>query len=112
MGRGWISQCAHVLFSEWSANLIALFSLQLFHSRILCKYTIVFHALGFPGGSSGKEPTCQCRRHKRCGFDPWVTKISRRRKWQPTPVLLPGRFPWTEEPGGLQSMGSQRVGHD
>ena len=24
---------------------------------------------GFPGGTSGKEPTCQCRRHKRCGFD-------------------------------------------
>ena len=25
---------------------------------------------GFPGGTSGQEPTCQCRRHKRCGFDP------------------------------------------
>ena len=37
-----------------------------------------------------KEPTCQCRRHKRCGFDPWVGKISWRRKWQSTPVFLPG----------------------
>ena len=35
-----------------------------------------------------------------------------RRAWQPTPVFLPGESPWTEEPGGLQSMGSQRVGHD
>ena len=26
--------------------------------------------------------------------------------------ILAGRIPWTEEPGGLQSMGSQRVGHD
>ena len=26
---------------------------------------------GFPGCASGKEPTCQCRRLKRCGFDPW-----------------------------------------
>ena len=26
---------------------------------------------GFPGGASGKEPACQCRRHKRCGSDPW-----------------------------------------
>ena len=26
--------------------------------------------------------------------------------------ILDGRFPWTEEPGGLQSTGSQRVGHD
>ena len=29
-----------------------------------------------------------------------------------TPVFLPGESPWTEKPGGLQSMGSQRVGHD
>ena len=35
-----------------------------------------------------------------------------RRKWQPTPVFLPGESPWTEEPGGLQIIGSQRVGHD
>ena len=35
-----------------------------------------------------------------------------RRTWQPTPVFLPGESPWTEEPGGLQSMGSQRVGHN
>ena len=32
--------------------------------------------------------------------------------WQPTPVFLPGESSWTEEPGGLQSVGSQRVGHD
>ena len=31
--------------------------------------------LGFPGGTSGKELTCQYRRHKRCGFNPWVGKI-------------------------------------
>ena len=31
------------------------------------------------------------------------------RAWQPTPVFLPGKSPWTEEPGGLQSLGSQRV---
>ena len=30
--------------------------------------------MGFPGGAIGKELTCQCRRHKRCGFDPWVRK--------------------------------------
>ena len=35
-----------------------------------------------------------------------------RRKWQPTPVLLTGESPWTEEPGELQSMGSKRVRHD
>ena len=34
-----------------------------------------------PGGASGKEPTCQLRRH-RDGFDPWGGKIPWRRKWQ------------------------------
>ena len=43
---------------------------------------------------------------------PWVGKIPWRRAWQPTPLFLPGESPWTEGPGGLQSMGSQRVGHD
>ena len=43
----------------------------------------------------------------------WVTlMLLLRRKWQPTPVILPGESPWTEEPGRLQSMGSQRVRHD
>ena len=45
---------------------------------------------GLPGGASGKELICQCKRHKRCGFKPWVWKIPWRRKWQPTLVLLPG----------------------
>ena len=45
---------------------------------------------GFAGGPGGKECTCQCRRHKRPGFDPSVGKIPWRRKWQPTPVFLPG----------------------
>ena len=44
---------------------------------------------GFPGGSSGKESVCKCRRHKRCQLDPWVGKIPWSRKWQPTPVFLP-----------------------
>ena len=34
------------------------------------------------------------------------------RQWHPTPVLLPGKIPWTEEPGRLQSRGLLRVGHD
>ena len=48
----------------------------------------------------------------RPGFSPWVGKIPWRSSWQPTPVFLPGESPWTEEPGGLQSMGSQRVRRD
>ena len=48
-----------------------------------------------------KSDCLQCRRP---GFDPWVGKISWRRKWQPTPVLLPGKIPWMEELHRLQSM--------
>ena len=44
----------------------------------------------FPGSTSGKEPACQHRRHKRHGFSSWVGKIPWRRARQPTPVFLPG----------------------
>ena len=54
--------------------------------------------MGLPRWLSDKEFICQCRRHQ---FDPWSRKIPWRRKWQPIPVILPGKIPWTEEPGGL-----------
>ena len=50
--------------------------------------------------------------HKGCEFDPWVGKISWRRPWQPIPVFLPGKISWTEEPGGLQYIESQKVGYN
>ena len=43
-----------------------------------------------PTWCSGKESTCKCRR---CRFDPCVGKIPWRRKWQTTPVFLPGKSP-------------------
>ena len=48
-------------------------------------------AMGFPGGHSDKELARYCRRLKRCGFDPRVGKKPWRRKWQLTPVFLPGK---------------------
>ena len=48
--------------------------------------------VSFPGGAVGKESTCQCVRCKRHGLDPWVRKIPWSRKWQPTPVFMPGKF--------------------
>ena len=53
-------------------------------------YQIPVPPWGIPSWLSGKELACQCRRYKRCGFNPWVGKIPRR-KWQPTPVFLPGK---------------------
>ena len=66
---------------------------------------------GFPGGASGKEHSCQCRRHRDIGLIPG---------WGRSPggghgthsSILAWRIPWTEEPGGLQSIGSQRVRHN
>ena len=43
--------------------------------------------VGFPGGAGDKEPTCQCRRYKRHGFNPWVGKVPWRRACQPSPVF-------------------------
>ena len=45
---------------------------------------------GFAGGTSGKESTCQCRRHKRHGLDPCFGKIPWSGAWQPTPAFSPG----------------------
>ena len=67
---------------------------------------------GCPGSSAGKESTCNAGDIMRREFNPWVGMIPWRRAWQPTPVFLPGESPWTEEPGGLQSTGSQRVRRD
>ena len=50
----------------------------------------IWVAAGFPGGTSGKEPACQCRRHRRCRFDIWVRKIPWRRQWPLTLVFFPG----------------------
>ena len=66
----------------------------------------------FPVGTSNKEPTCQCRRHKRCGLDPWVGKIPLEEGMAIHSSILDWRIPWTKEPDGLQSIGSQRVGHN
>jgi len=43
--------------------------------------------------ASDKEFTCQCRRCRRHGFNSLVAKIPWRRRWKPTPVLLPGKLP-------------------
>ena len=61
---------------------------------------------GFPGAANDKEPACQCRRRERRGFSPLEEGMATHSS------ILAWRIPWTEEPGGLWSIGSQRVGHD
>ena len=61
----------------------------------------------FPGGTSGKESACQCRRPNRRRFDPWIRKIPLEKKMATHSNILAWEIPWTEEPGGLQSVGLQ-----
>ena len=81
-------------------------------NKINCKIVqerlnIIQLYLDFPGVTSGKEPTCQCRRHKRCRYDPWVGKIPLEERMATQSSILVQKILWTEELGRLQSIGSQ-----
>ena len=82
---------------QWNAFLFLLpiflldyLSFLLIHRNalLILNINIIYIYIDFPGGSDRKVSCLQCRRP---GFDPWVGKILWRRKWQPTPVLLPGK---------------------
>ena len=81
--------------------------MTVFYSLTISIMTVLY-SLGFPGGSDGKESTCNMGD---LGLIPGLGRSPGGREWQPIPVFLPGGYPWTEKPGGLQSMGSQRVRH-
>ena len=66
----------------------------------------IYIYLGFPRSLSGKESACQCRR---CGFNSWVWEIPWRRKWQPTPVFLPGKSHRQRSLSGCSPWGPKRV---
>ena len=70
------------------------------------------YCMDFPGGTCGKESPCQCRRPKRCQFDPLGGEDPLEDGMATHSSILAWRIPWTEEPGKLQSIGSQEVGHD
>ena len=75
-------------------------------------FTFTYIPLGFPGGASGKDPACQYRRQKRHEFHLWVRKIPRRKKWQPTPVFLPGTSHGQRRLVHYSSWGHKRIGLD
>ena len=64
--------------------------------------------MGFPGGSDGKESACNAGdRVQSLGQEDPLEK-----EMATNSSILARRIPWTEEPGGLQSMELQRVGYD
>ena len=65
--------------------------------------TVLFiQEVGFPGGSEGQESACISGD---LGLIPGLGGFPGGKKWQPTPLFLPGESPWTEEPSGPQSLG-------
>jgi len=64
--------------------------------------------VGFPGGSAVRI----CLLCRRGGFDPWVAEIPLEKGMATHSSVLAWEIPWTEEPGGLQSLGLQRVRHN
>ena len=64
--------------------------------------------IGFPGGSDCKESACNARDW---GLIPGLGRSPGEGNGNPLPEFWPGESPWTEEPGSLQSTGSQRIGH-
>ena len=68
--------------------------------------------LGTSAWCSCKEFACQCRRHRRCGFNPWVRKILWRRKWQPMPVFMPGKSHGQRSLVGYSPWDHKRVEHN
>ena len=66
----------------------------------------------FAGGCNGREPADQRRKYKRRVFSllSWDDPLQKGMATHSS--VLAWRIPWTEEPGGLQSKGSQRVGPD
>ena len=110
--KPWLSRCCKWITEMWkdkgqfvrgsleSRNLITKVKcIEIYYYYFLIQVT---NTWGFPGGSVGKKSACNAGNAGRCKFGPQVRKIPWRRKWEPTPIFLPGRILWTEEPGGLR----------
>ena len=112
-----------LFLSPWCFFLDNFLHYLLFHSSVAYCISIIWLSRflsvkgnvrknsGLPRWLSDKESACLCRRPKRCRFEIWSRKIPSRRKWQLT-RYSGMKNSWAEEPGRLQSIGSQRVRHD
>ena len=78
-----------IIYTNFFRFYIYALAYNIYLSPSDLRFCVIF-IIGFSGGCSGRESSCQCRRHKRHGFNPWVGKAPWRRAWQPTPVFLPG----------------------
>ena len=73
----------------WTANIIVRLLRSKYHHFISLIGGLLCGKTRLPRWPSGKGSAGQCRRHR---FDPGIGQIPWKRKWQPTPVFLPGKF--------------------
>ena len=86
-------------------HLLYLYCIRISSQRLKIKRK----SLRLPRWLNGKESTCQCKKHRRQGFHPWVKKSPWSRKWQPSPVLLPGKFHGQRSLVGYSPRGQTRT---
>ena len=105
------SQHTSIQWYLWIARLTSVYKVNRPWNLNLVKriYFRPTGPIGLPWWLSGKESACQCRR---CRFNPWVRKIPWSRKWQSTPVFLPGKSHEQRSLVGYSPWGSKTVTHD
>ena len=86
------SSCTHSFVHLFNYFFVVKSSTWTCWGHRYAHFSVDIMGSGLPRWCSGKESASQRRRHKISGFDPWVGTILWNRKWQPTPVLLPGKF--------------------
>ena len=113
LGFNWFAGVAH---RETFCLLDYQFNMKEYNSGIArwkrCLGQSMWIGQGFPRGSTGEESTCNAADPGDTGSIPGSRRFPWRGKMASHSSILAWRIPWTEEPGGLQSKGSQRVGHD
>ena len=87
----WRMNCSFLLWGPWLHKLLVV--------------------EGFPGGANGNPPA-KAGGERDSGLIPGFGKIPLEEEMAAHSSILAWRIPWTEEPGGVQSIGSQRVGHN
>jgi len=96
-------------FSCYSLLLLSVSFLQILYLSLRCWNFSWFHPERDSQVVQCKKSNCQCKRYS---FDSWVGKTPWRRKWQPTPVFLPGKSPGQRNLVGYGPWSQKRIGHD
>ena len=96
-GVWWAQSC--LCLDSQTRNRASYYLLHLFLSNC---------TIWLPRWLSSKDSACQCRGCKKCRFDPCIGMTPWRRKWQPTPVFLPGKFHGQRNLAGYSSWGHKQ----